>query len=282
LPRHEISSQYRRIAYERAAQEHFEIQDVSIRTADGIVLRGWFVKPQIANGSSAILLHGVSDNRLGMARYGELLLKNGYSVLLPDARDHGESDGQLASYGVREAEDVHEWVTWINKTHSPNCVYGLGESMGAAILLQSLVYENRFCAIVAESAFADFREGADDRVSHYLDLPTPITKWLFRPAIEVGIVYARARYGLDLSKASPRSAVIGSKTPVLLIHGAADINIRPQNSRIIHQASLGHTELWEVPHAAHCGAWSADPQGFESRLLAWFAQFNRSPLATGT
>jgi fermentation-respiration switch protein FrsA (DUF1100 family) len=230
------------------------------------------------NGNAAILLHGVTDNRLGMAGYGEYLLQHGYSVLLPDARDHGESEGQLASYGFREGEDVHEWVDWIYQNHAPKCVYGLGESMGAGILLQSLAYEKRFCAVVAESSFADFREGAFDRASHYLGASSMWgTQAFLRPAIETGALYARFRYGLDLDAVSPRQAVAASSTPVLLIHGTLDQNIRPKNSELIHQANPAHSELWEVPMAAHCGAWSTAPREFESRLLSFFSKHGTRP-----
>src|SRR5262249_33126143 len=66
-----------------------QLEDVSIAGADGAVLRGWFVQPRSGNGHAVILLHGVSDNRMGMWGYGEWLLGNGYSVLLADARTTG-------------------------------------------------------------------------------------------------------------------------------------------------------------------------------------------------
>jgi dipeptidyl aminopeptidase/acylaminoacyl peptidase len=282
LPRRPISDSYRQLVYQRVAIDHARLEDASIRAKDGILLRGWFVKPDAGNGSVVVLLHGVTDNRLGMAGYGEFLLQHGYSVLLPDARDHGESEGHLASYGLREGEDVHKWVDWIYQKHPPNCVYGLGESMGAAILLQSLASEKRFCAVVAESSFADFREGAYDRVSHYTGSATTIgARTLLRPAIEIGVMYARLRYGLNLTTVSPRQAVADSATPVLLIHGAIDVNIRPRNSELIHKASLDHSVLWEVPMAAHCGAWSTAPHEFEARLLSFFSEHSTRPNLRG-
>lgn len=50
-----------------------------------------------------ILLHGLSDNRLGMIGYAELLLSHGFSVVMPDARAHGTSGSQLATYGLLES-----------------------------------------------------------------------------------------------------------------------------------------------------------------------------------
>src|SRR5579871_1927300 len=75
-----------------------ELQNVSITAADGAVLRGWFVHPHEYNGNAVVLLHGITDNREGVAGYGALLLAHGYAVLLPDARHHGESGGELATY----------------------------------------------------------------------------------------------------------------------------------------------------------------------------------------
>ncbi|HKF06228.1 MAG TPA: hypothetical protein VKB49_28180 [Candidatus Sulfotelmatobacter sp.] len=138
-----ISQSEKRNAEATALRESVEFHDVDLIAQDGAVLHAWFMRPQNANGNAAILLHGVSDNRLGMYGYGRWLLDNHYSVLLPDARHHGNSGG-LTTYGVTEANDIHRWVDWIETNEHPRCVYGLGESMGAAELLESLAQEPRF------------------------------------------------------------------------------------------------------------------------------------------
>jgi predicted alpha/beta-fold hydrolase len=134
-----------------------ELQNVSITAADGAVLSGWFIHPHTYNGNAVVLLHGITDNREGVAGYGELLLAHGYAVLLPDARRHGESGGELATYGLKEADDIHRWVSWIYANDPPQCVYGFGESYGAALMLQSLATENRYCAVAVESPFSTAR-----------------------------------------------------------------------------------------------------------------------------
>lgn len=65
-----------------------------------------------------ILLHGLSDNRLGMIGYAELLLAHGFAVLMPDARAHGASGGDLATYGLLESDDIHEWFDWLDLRNS--------------------------------------------------------------------------------------------------------------------------------------------------------------------
>ena len=65
------------------------VEDVAIRAADAVELRAWFTEPPYRSGSAVILLHGVADNRDGVASHARLFLPRGYSVLLPNARAHG-------------------------------------------------------------------------------------------------------------------------------------------------------------------------------------------------
>jgi hypothetical protein len=269
LPRRPLRHQQ---AFAAAVRQdfHAELQDVSINASDGAVLKGWYVHPSVYNGNAVVLLHGITDNREGVAGYGHLLLEHGYAVLLPDARRHGESGGELATYGVKEADDVHRWVSWIYQHDPPQCVYGFGESYGAALMLQSLAVEDRLCAVAVESTFSTAHEMSFERVSGPLHLKSWFGRTLGRPAIWSATVYARLRYGVDLLQPSPLEAVRGSRVPVLLIHGEADRNIAPRHSQMIANAAPDHVELWLVPHAGHTMAWAAAHQEFESRLLGWF------------
>ncbi|OAI56801.1 hypothetical protein AYO50_02375 [Acidobacteria bacterium SCGC AG-212-P17] len=250
---------------------HAELQDVTITAADGAALKGWFVHPRDYNGNAVILLHGITDNREGVAGYGRLLLEHGYAVLLPDARRHGESGGELATYGVKESNDIHRWVSWIYAHDPPKCVYGLGESYGAALMLQSLAAENRFCAVAVESPFSTAREMSYERVSGPLHLGPWFGRTLGRPAIWSAVLYARLRYGINLLQPSPLEAVEHSSVPVLLIHGGDDKNIAPRHSQLIAAAAPDHVEFWLVPHAGHTMAWAVAHREFETRLLGWFA-----------
>lgn len=247
-----------------------DLTDVSITTPDGVRLEGWIIKPQLATGNAAVLLHGLGDNRLGMIGYAKLLLAHGYSVLLPDARAHGSSGGQLATYGLLERNDIHQWIDLLETQAHPQCIYGLGESMGAAELLQSLDTHPKLCAVAAESPFANFREIAYDRMGQPFHTGPWLGRTLLRPVVEVAFLRARWKYGLDMRRISPEQSVSHSSVPALLIHGQADGNIPVRHSRLIH-ARDPRTILWEVPNADHCGAFNAAPKEFEHRLLDWFS-----------
>ena len=252
-------------------------RSVSQATPDGTTLSAWFFSPQSANGNAVILLHGVSDNRLGVYGYGKWLLNNHYAVLLPDARAHGRSGG-LATYGLKESDDIQRWVDWLENTYHPRCVYALGESMGAAQLLQSLSKESRFCAVVAESPFASFREVAYARFGREFHTGPWIGRTFFRPTVDVGFLYVRLCYGLNMEDASPKQAVERTMTPVMLIHGLNDRNIPSFHSDEIQAHNPADIVVWKVPGAIHTGAHKVDPEEFERRVLAWFESHPSIPI----
>jgi len=247
-----------------------EMEDVSVTAADGTALRAWMLRPRRDTGNAVIVLHGVSDNRGGMIGYAQLLLAHGLTVLMPDARAHGASDGTVATYGLLERQDIASWYQFLVEHAHPQCIFGFGESMGAAQLLQSLSAGVRFCAIAVESPFANFREIAYDRMGQPFHLGPWFGRTVLRPLVEAAFLRARWKYGLDMQLVSPEDSAAGANAPILLIHGQEDSNIPVRHSREIH-ARAPATELWEVPGADHCGAISVAPKEFEERLVRWFS-----------
>jgi pimeloyl-ACP methyl ester carboxylesterase len=184
-----------------AAGDGAELSDVSMPASDGAILRAWEIRPAQSNGDAVILLHGVGDNRLGVSGYGVWLVRNHYTVLLPDARAHGYSGGDLATYGLKESGDIHRWVDWLETNAHPNCVFGFGESMGAAQILESLNNHTRYCAVIAESPFATFREVAYARFGTPFHTGPWLGRTFFWPTVEVGFLYVREKFGLDMEAA---------------------------------------------------------------------------------
>ena len=242
---------------------------VEIVARDGVRLRAWMVAPAMPNGNCVLVLHGIADSRQSSIGFAPLFTRNHYTVLAPDSRAHGESGGDIVTYGVLEADDVRRWVDWLIGSGKCRGVYGLGESLGAGILLQSLTVESRFRAVVAECPYASLEEVGRDRVAALLPIPAAIGRVVDVPLIETALLYVRIRYGVDARQASPETAVRQTHTPVLLIHGLQDAKTPVRHSREI-AAQNPRVALWLVPGAGHTMAWSKEPLEFPRRVLAWF------------
>jgi uncharacterized protein len=238
---------------------------------DGVVLEGWFVKTDSQpSGRCVVVLHGIADSRLGAAGFAPMFLAEGYSVLLPDSRGHGRSGGEFVTYGLLEKWDVLKWVHWMGGEGCTQ-VYGLGESLGASILIQASAIEPAFSAVVAECPFADLKAMGEYRVREMLPLPGWAASGISRLVVGSGMVYARLGYGLDFRQVAPTAAMEQTKTPILLIHGMEDRKTPYWHSQQLARANAGAV-LWLVPHADHVSASSTDPRGFRQRVLDWFAR----------
>jgi uncharacterized protein len=266
-----IDPRMRRVANESQARRLAKgFQSVEISSPDGIPLRAWYLKAERSNGASVLLLHGVAAHRGQMLGYVPMFLKSGYNVLIPDHRGHGDSGGDVITYGIRESADVPRWADWLIDEAHASRIYGLGLSLGGAVLIQSLEREQRFRALAAEGAYSSFWEVARDRVLS--GMPTPLASIVFWPIARGAFTYAGLRYGFDLDDAAPARALKQSSTPVLLIHGDLDFETPLEHSRRLAEANPKKTELWVVPSARHVGALGTAREEFERRVLRWFDQ----------
>lgn len=238
---------------------------------DGAALEAWFVSRAATHGGRCVaVLHGIGDSKLGAAGFAPMFLAEGYSVLLPDSRGHGNSGGELVTYGLLEKRDALEWAHWMRR-EGCTAIYALGESLGAAVLIQASALEPAFRAVVAECPYVDLRAIGEYRIQGLLGLPGWAAMPVARIAVAGGMVYAWVRYGFNLREASPLAAMAHTTTPILLIHGMDDGRTPCWHSQRLAQANAS-AALWLVPHADHVAASAADPRGFRLRVLDWFAQ----------
>src|SRR5260370_15293633 len=118
--------------------------------------------------------------------------------------------------------------------------------MGAAILLQAVQKENRFCGVIAESSFASFRQIAYVRVGQFFHTGAWLGRVALRPAVELAFLYGRVTRGINLVDASPERSVVGSRVSIRLIHGLADANVPFLQSELICAHDPVHIVLLEL------------------------------------
>jgi uncharacterized protein len=222
-----------------------------------------------------LLFHGVSDNRTGTVGYAEFLLRHGYSVVMMDSRAHGESGGEIATYGWKERYDTVSIVNGLYAAEHVNHLYALGISMGAAIALQSAAVEPRIEGVVAEDPFADLREISYDYAG--LQMWPVLGKTLFRPASIFALDSLTKAGGFDPGSVSPEKAVAARPFPILLICGTRDHTIPCRHAEKIYKAAAGPKELWIVDGAQHASAIGLDPKEYEERVIQFLKRSSKVP-----
>jgi len=221
-------------------------------------------------GEWVLLLHGRSHNRMAMMAHAEFLLEAGYNVVMMDARRHGESGGNISTYGYLEARDETAIVDALEDSEQVNHLFALGESMGAAVSLQAAATEPRIEAVVAEGAFRNLREVTYDYAG--LQESETLGKTVFRTAAEVSRLIAEREGGFQFETISPEKAVAKREFAVLLICGKSDRKIPCRHSEAIFGSAVGRKELWMVPDTGHEKAIETHEAEFRERVLRLFAE----------
>jgi len=249
--------------------------DFNVRASDGVTLKGWKVRPPAPNTDWVLLFHGVSDNRTGVIGHAEFLLRHGYCVLMMDSRDHGESGGDMATYGWKERYDTVAIANALYASEKVRHLYALGVSMGGAIALQSAAVEPRIEAVVAEAPFANLREVSYDYAG--LHAGSWLGKTLFRPAPMMVMRSVEKEGGFKPEDVSPEKAVAARTLPILLICGTRDSTIPCRHAERIYNAAIGPKELWVVRGAAHAAALGQAPAEYERRTISFFEKYPKNP-----
>jgi alpha-beta hydrolase superfamily lysophospholipase len=271
-------------------------EDFQVRASDGTLLRGWIVRPDHPNGDWVLLYHGVADNRVGVVGQSEFLVRAGYSVVMMDARSHGASEGQIATYGWLERNDTRAIVDALllsevgqpasetdlkppvdlpdPRPGRPLHIFALGESLGAGVALQSAAVEPRIEAVVAEASFANLREASYDYAG--LRRSPWLGKTLFAPFSWMLLYRGEKLTGLPVAEVSPEKAVAARPFPVLLICDEKDEALPCRHTQRIYAAARGPKQLWEVPGAFHTAALGFQPAEFQRRVLEFFANVRQS------
>jgi len=195
----------------------FKYENVYTESRDGLRLHAKYYHSS-DTAPLMILCHGYrSVSERDFSGGGVKCIEDGCNVLLIDQRAHGESEGRVISFGIKEREDVLSWIEWANASFSPPCDIVLcGISMGAAtvILASALDLPKNVRGIIADCPYSSASE-VILRSGRKMGFP----KFLIKPLASLaGVLYGgfRLRDG-DVAKAAKQS-----KIPILLIHGEED------------------------------------------------------------
>src|SRR5262249_14430018 len=128
----------------------------------GVKLKGWWFHGAGKRGT-VVYLHGVADNRGSSVGIADHFLARGFDVLAYDSRAHGESGGDVCTYGFYEKQDLHQVLDRVENRP----IVLMGSSLGAASALQEAAGDPRIGAVVAVSSYSDLRTAAAERAPFF-------------------------------------------------------------------------------------------------------------------
>lgn len=236
--------------FEQQTPEHWQLAH------DGLQLQALFLKQEQAKGV-VIAAHGYHHSYEQMIPYARMFMQLGYSVLLPDARAHGRSEGKYIGFGWSDRLDYQLWIDQVEKT-APGEVILFGISMGAATVLATAGEGvPTVKAVIADSSFENVYEEVAHRVRTYYHLPSI-------PLVPISSLLNRLLNGYWFKKADIKGQVARIQQPTLLIHGGSDTYVPVIHGKNLF-ATLPHSakELHIFPEAEHIKSFATDAEQYQ-------------------
>lgn len=237
-------------------------EDLTVVTADGLKLAGWYLPSQ--NGAAILALHGFRGDRTNQLETAEILHRHGYGVLLGSFRGHDQSEGDVITLGKNFMQDVSAWHQYLlsRPDVDPGRIGILGESLAGAFATRYVAENHRISVLVLDSTFATVDDTLEVGVHRYTILPA-------FPTVAMMHFWAEQEVEVRSEQIDPIIWIreIGP-CAVLILQGGADDYIAPDSGEALYRAAREPKELWFVPGAPHHG-FHEEPfrAEFEQRLI---------------
>ena len=237
--------------------KNHDAQDLYIQSDDGLKLHAFWVPAEKAKGT-VILAHGYRSTVLvdfgkAMMLYHDL----GFNVLLPQQRSHGESQGKLITFGVKESGDMLKWLEYHNSMLGSYQVILSGLSMGASTMmyLADRQLPENVKGIIVDCGFsspAAIISSVFKRVTHFSAAPV----------IWIADICARIFGGFSLYEKDSRKILRKNKLPIIMVHGKADEFVPCYMTQQGYENCAGEKKLLLVDEAGHGLSFLYAPQEY--------------------
>lgn len=253
-----------------------KFREVELVSEDGLKLRGYFLVSERAAGRTVIIAHGYSGKAKDMGatakNYYDTL---GYNVLLPDARGHGNSEGNYIGFGWHERRDYLQWIAYVLEETGPEAQIVLhGVSMGGATVLMTAGEElpPQVKAVVADCGYTSVKAQLSYQLWRMYHLPS-------FPFVQIASLVTRMKAGYFFGEASALKQVRKARVPILFIHGDADKFVPYEMMDELYTACRSPKEKLVVHGAGHGLAYDTDKKEYVRKVGQFVERYVDRPAA---
>lgn len=201
-----------------------DMDEVSLRTSDGLSLLAWY-RPAAAGKPTLALFHGNAGHIGHRGVKVRPYLDAGLGVLLVEYRGYGGNEGAPSEDGLyRDGRAALKFLDGLGVPSTRTVLYG--ESLGSGVCVQ-MAREYPIGALVLESALTSV---GDVAAHHYPYLPA---RWL------------------ALDRFDNLAKIPSVSVPVLIIHGERDRIVPIRFGRALFEAAAEPKEISVFPEAGH-------------------------------
>lgn len=227
---------------------------IEFETKDKLILKGYLTYSNLdSTKATIILLHGIRSGKETFLSSTKKLADLGFNTIALDLRSHGESQGKHCTFGIKEKEDISALIDYLATSEKIQNNIGVwGQSLGAAVAIQSMATDKRIKFGIIESTFSDFKAITHDYFNYHLGFNIPFfTNYLVDRAGKIA--------DFDPNDARPKKYCQKiEKEAVLVVHGNQDrrinikygrenfANIKSKNKEFLQIDGATHLNVREV------------------------------------
>lgn len=165
---------------------------------------------------------------------------------MPDARGHGESEGDYVGMGWHERKDI---VAWCEELVARNAsaqilLYGISMGGGTVMMVSGEALPSNVKLIVEDCGYSSVYDEFAYQLKEMFSLPAFLL-------IGFANIITKARAGYSLYEASAVEQVKMSSTPILFIHGGEDTFVPTNMVYEVYEAAVCEKELLVIGGAGH-------------------------------
>ena len=243
-------------------------EDVFINSHDGLRLHATYFPADENPKKFVVGIHGFQSHAWNeyaphIAFYRSL----GYSMILPDDRAHGYSEGRYITMGVKDRFDCVNWAKYIVDRFGNDVEILLhGVSMGGATVLSASAEKDlpkQVIGVISDCGFTCVEDAfAYQMKSMYhtsSKFPVKVCKW-----------FAKHKAGFDFNDGRPIDRVKHSRVPILIVQGAVDPIVPPYMAKELYEACTSEKKLLMVEGASHAESIAIDEDGYHNAIHELF------------
>ncbi len=236
---------------------------------DGLKLHGYYIPQETDTHRYVVVCHGYGGDPQGMAYFAAQFHDMGFSVLLPAARAHEQSEGRYCGMGWPERLDITDWVGTLVADDPDAEIVLFGVSMGGATVMMTSGEDlpaNVKC-VVEDCGYSSVWDEFAVQLHDMFGLPT-------FPLLNSASLICRLRAGYGFQQASAVEQLKKTHLPILFIHGEEDTFVPYSMLDVVYDAcASAEKERLSIPGAAHGQAASTDPDLYWATVSAFLEKY---------
>ena len=240
---------------------------------DGLRAHAVCIKSRKAEGRTAVVVHGYTNNSIDMLHIARIYNKEmHYNVVLPDLHGHGLSQGDDIQMGWFDRLDVLKWIDLAPKMFST-----VGDSMRLVVHGISMGAATTMC--VSGEHTPDYVKcfvedcgytSAWDEFAHELRGRFSLPEF---PLLYTASWLTQAKYGWSFKEASPLKQVAKCKKPMFFIHGDKDTFVPTWMVYPLYEATPQPKQLWIAPGSEHAFAYRDHREEYIKKVEAFVGKY---------